>query len=114
MQFRDNAKICEIESHGFCPLVFLWKALEGEGRFSSHSHSDGVLRKLLEARVGIDPENSISGRKIAEFPCQSMTIPHYPGTIFPLSFHSTLLAILLAIMGMDFVNVALQRGRQLS
>ena len=51
----------------------------------------------LEAEVGIDPENSISDRKIAEFACQSTTIPHYPVTIFPLSFHSTLLAILLAI-----------------
>jgi len=58
-----------------------------------------LLCHYLEANVGIDPENSISDRKIAEFACQSTTIPHYPGTILPLSFHSTLLAILLAISG---------------
>ena len=53
----------------------------------------------LEAEVGIDPENSISDREIAEFACQSTAIPHYPATILPLSFHSILLAILLAIPG---------------
>ena len=57
-----------IESHGFCPLVFLWKALEGEGRFSSHSHSDGILRKLLEARVGI-------GRFSPRLPDKSAHLP---------------------------------------
>ena len=53
--------------------------------------------QVVEAEVGIDPENSISDRKIAEFACQSTTIPHYSATILLLSFHSTLLAILLAI-----------------
>src|SRR5439155_10388061 len=38
----------------------------------------------------------------------------YPGTILLLCFHPTLMANLLAIIGMDFVSVPLQLGRQLS
>ena len=72
------------------------KFQRGEGRFSSLAKRRNLC-KSLEAEVGIDPENSISDRKIAEFACQSTTIPHYPGTILLLSFHPTLLAILLAI-----------------
>src|SRR5437667_3925070 len=74
---------------------------EGSADFRLSVHYSSTILALschyLEAEVGIDPENSISDRKIAEFWCQSTTIPHYPATILLLSFHSTLLAILLAI-----------------
>ena len=66
--------------------------------------------QVVEAEVGIDPENSISDRKIAGFACQSTTIPHYPGTILLLCIHPTLLAIPLAIGMMDLVYRRCRRG----
>src|SRR5438874_13069935 len=82
------------------------------GCLNQPKHRLGVLQRSLattpsplwqnlDARVGIDPENSISDRKIAEFACQSTTIPHYSGTILLLCIHLTMLAISLAIGMMD-------------